>query len=190
VGGGILVLIGVGWLLEEIGVTHIAWDALLPAVLILVGLAIAIGAAQGRSHGGLTAIGVVLTVVLVLGATLTIPFTGGFGERTARPTSVDVLERAYELGVGKLEVDLSDIEPVASDVSVTVRVGVGEVRVIVSDDAAVDIRASSGIGEVIVFGGSDGGFGVDSSFRTPEVAGPVLRIEASAGIGKVEVARA
>jgi hypothetical protein len=190
VGGGILVLIGVGWLLEEIGVTRVAWDALLPAVLILVGLAVAIGAVQGRSHGGLTAIGVVLTVVLALSATLSIPFTGGFGERKVRPTSVDVLERAYELGVGKLEIDLSDIEPVAGDVSVTVRMGVGEVRVVVSDEAPVEIRASSGIGEVIVFGGSDGGFGVDSSFRTPDASGPVLRIEASAGIGKVEVTRA
>jgi hypothetical protein len=185
--GGLLVVVGTGWLLDEAGVTELVWDALLPAALILIGIVVATEALRGRSHGGLRAIGIALTIVLALDATLSIPFAAGIGERVERPTSIDALDPAYELGVGKLEVDLTGIDVVDRDASLVVRVGVGEVQIVVDEDVPVEIAVRSSIGETVLFGRQDGGFGVDSTYRTPDHPGPVLRLEASAGIGKVEV---
>jgi hypothetical protein len=47
--GALLVLVGIGWLLDESGV-GVPWRAVLPAALIAVGLATAAGAFRGRQH--------------------------------------------------------------------------------------------------------------------------------------------
>ncbi|HEV2873306.1 MAG TPA: hypothetical protein VG409_18040, partial [Actinomycetota bacterium] len=60
--GALLVLVGIGWLLDEGGV-GVPWRAVLPAALIAVGLATAVGAVRGRQHA-LMVVGVVLAVVL------------------------------------------------------------------------------------------------------------------------------
>ena len=60
--GALLVLVGIGWLLDASGV-EVPWRAVLPAALIAVGLACVAGAFRGRQHA-LMVVGVALTVVL------------------------------------------------------------------------------------------------------------------------------
>ena len=62
--GVFLVLLGLGWLLDALGVPGIDWDLILPAALILVGIGLVVAARQTTGHGGLIALGIVLTVVL------------------------------------------------------------------------------------------------------------------------------
>jgi hypothetical protein len=62
--GAMLVLVGIGWLLDANGVA-VPWRAVLPAALIAVGLATVAGSMRGRQHG-LMVIGLVLTLVLAL----------------------------------------------------------------------------------------------------------------------------
>jgi len=59
--GALLVLVGIGWLLDASGV-EVPWRAVLPAALIAVGLACVAGAFRGRQHA-LMVVGVALTVV-------------------------------------------------------------------------------------------------------------------------------
>ena len=47
--GALLVLVGIGWLLDAGGV-EVPWRAVLPAALIAVGLACVAGAFRGRQH--------------------------------------------------------------------------------------------------------------------------------------------
>jgi hypothetical protein len=47
--GALLVLVGIGWLLDATGV-GVPWRAVLPAALIAVGLACVAGAFRGRQH--------------------------------------------------------------------------------------------------------------------------------------------
>ena len=88
--GAVLVLIGVGWLLEALDVADVPWRFLLPSVLILVGLALTLGARTGR-HGGLVAVGVVLTVLVLLAGAIEVlvdvPLAGGVGDKTHTPTA-------------------------------------------------------------------------------------------------------
>jgi hypothetical protein len=86
--GLILVLIGLGWLMEALGVADVPWRFLLPSALILVGLALTLGARTGR-HGGLLAVGVVLTVLVLLAGAVEVlvdvPLAGGMGTRPIGP---------------------------------------------------------------------------------------------------------
>ena len=90
--GALLVLVGIGWLLDASGV-EVPWRAVLPAALIAVGLACVAGAFRGRQHA-LMVVGVALTVVLSLAAAgdwdLDVPWGAGSATapsgRAPRPT--------------------------------------------------------------------------------------------------------
>ena len=99
--GALLVLVGIGWLLDAAGV-EVPWRAVLPAALIAVGLACVAGAFRGRQHA-LMVVGIALTVVLSVAVAanwdLDVPLGGGVGDRTERP-AVPAELTGYELGVG------------------------------------------------------------------------------------------
>ena len=130
VAGLLLVLFGVGWLLEVLDVIDFPWDVLLPIALILVGVAIVVASRSGARPGGLIAVGIVLTGVMVIGSAIDFPFGGGVGERLERPATVSELRDEYVLGIGQLTVDLTDLSAgeLGADARTRVRVGVGDVE--------------------------------------------------------------
>ncbi len=197
--GAVLVLIGVGWLLEALDITDVPWRFLLPSVLILVGLALTLGARTG-SHGGLVAVGVALTVLVLLAGAIEVvmdvPLAGGVGDETQTPTTS--LKAEYRWGVGKMTLDLTQAQGLAGE-EIAASIVVGELLVIVPDGVSLVIDARAGLGEVNVLGTSADG--VDSSL---ECAGTsrdltcgedatrgerVLVLELEVAMGKVEVRR-
>jgi hypothetical protein len=188
-----LVLLGLGWLLEATGAVELDWGLVWPVVLILVGAVLVAAAWQGRARGGLVALGVVLALLLALG-TVEMPLTGGVGDRVERPGSLDEIPSRYELTVGKLVVDLGRLRwspaEVPGSVRVRARVGTGELLVLVGEGfPCISVRARSGLGEVVVFG--ERASGIAPEYRTEAVclAAPVLELDLSVGLGKVEVRR-
>jgi len=198
--GAVLVLIGVGWLLEALDVTNVPWRYLLPSALIIVGIALVLGARTGR-HGGLVAVGVVLTVlVLLAGAVETlvdIPLSGGVGDETRRPTTV--VEHEYHWGLGKMTLDLRQASALAGE-QIQASVVVGELIVIVPPNLPLVVTAHSGVGDVVVLGEQSGGLDVgldcvgtvaqvDCGDNSTAPAEPFLRLDLEVAIGKVEVQR-
>ena len=199
--GAILVLIGVGWLLEALDVVDIPWRFLLPSALIIVGVALAVGARTG-SHGGLVAVGVVLTVLVLLAGALDvladIPFSGGIGDKNHQPTAA--VQDEYRWGMGKMTLDLREADALAGE-EIEASVVIGELIVIVPDDVLLVITAHSGVGDVIVFGEESGGFDADlecvgtaleiscggDGALNPALAS--LRLDLEVAVGKVEVQR-
>jgi hypothetical protein len=197
--GAILLLIGVGWLLEALDVADVPWRFLLPAALIIVGVALVFGARTG-SHGGLVAVGVVLTVLVIAAgaveALVDIPFAGGVGDETRRPTTA--VEDEYRWGVGKLTIDLRDAPALAGE-EIAASVVLGELIVVVPPDLPLVITAHSGVGDVVVLGEQNGGIDVDllchgtaeevtcGDGMTPD--DPYLRLDLEVAVGKVEVTR-
>src|SRR6266511_3927481 len=107
--GALLVLVGVGWLLDANGV-DVPWRAVLPAALIAVGLATIPGALRDRQHGRMV-LGLALTLALAVGTDwgLQVTLVGGGGERveqTATPADL----RDYRLALGSLTVDLTGLQ--------------------------------------------------------------------------------
>jgi cell wall-active antibiotic response 4TMS protein YvqF len=188
--GALLVLVGIGWLLDAGGV-EVPWRAILPAALIAVGLACVAGAFQGRQHA-MMVLGLALTVVLAVAVAtdwdLDVPLAGGVGDRTERPaTPADLTE--YELGAGDFLLDLQRLQVPPGTTTVEARVGVGELVVEVPDGVTVRVLASSGLGEIQVLGEQDNGFAnrVDT---TVEAGGDRrLELDLRVGIGQVRVER-
>jgi hypothetical protein len=188
--GALLVLVGIGWLLDAAGV-QVPWRALLPAALIAVGLACVAGSFRGRQHA-LMAVGVALMVVLSVAAAadwdLDVPLAGGVGDRTERPATPAELAE-YELGVGNLLVDLRQLQVPPGTTVVEARLGVGELVVELPDGITVEVAAGSGLGEVQVLGQQEGGFGSRIDTTEGDGGDRRLRVDARVGLGQVRVER-
>jgi hypothetical protein len=188
--GALLVLVGIGWLLDAGGV-EVPWRALLPAALIAVGLACVAGAFQGRQHA-MMVVGVALTAVLSVAVAadwdLDVPLAGGVGDRTERPATPAELTE-YELGAGDFLLDLQQLQVPPGTTAVQARVGVGELVVELPEGVSARVVASSGLGEVQVLGEEEGGFAnrVDT---TVEAGGDRrLELDLRVGMGQVRVER-
>jgi hypothetical protein len=189
--GALLVLVGIGWLLDAGGV-EVPWRALLPAALIAVGLACVAGAFQGRQHA-MMILGLALTAVLAVAVAtdwdLDVPLTGGVGDRTERPaTPADLTE--YELGAGNFLLDLQQLRLSPGTVTrVEARVGVGELVVEIPDGVTVRVVASSGLGEIQVLGEQDNGFANRVDTTVEAGSNQQLELDLRVGIGQVRVQR-
>lgn len=191
--GGLLVLLGIGWLFEALDIADVPWDVLLPLTLIALGGVVVVNGRSGRSQGGLITLGVVLAVVLTVGSAIDVPLNGGVGDRSYRPSNLSELQSDYGLAIGRLELDLRDIDIPkegldASPQVVHVHLGIGQIVIHVPDGALIAVRAHAELGQVIVFGDPNGGFNVDGGFAPRVLAGTrVLTIDVTVGLGEVQV---
>jgi hypothetical protein len=63
--GTLVVLVGIGWMVDLTTDTALAWGQLLPAALLFVGIGVMYGSGR-QDVGGLVSIGVLLTVLTVI----------------------------------------------------------------------------------------------------------------------------
>jgi hypothetical protein len=186
--GAFLVVLGIGWLLETLDVVHLDWDAILPVALILVGLTLGYSAWRGQARGGLIALGIVLTGILTIGTVVDIPFGGGVGDRTERPSSTAAVPGRYELAMGKLTIDLTRLPTQGTEqITVKARVGLGQLVVLVPESVSPPVHAKVGMGDVQVFDQEEGGIAVDLDVAGEQ--GASYRLELSVGMGQVQVQR-
>ena len=179
--GAILLLIGAAWLLVTLDLVDVPIQSAMAIGLILIGGVILV---VGR-HGGLVALGVILTVMLAFMSILDVPFEGGVGERTFRPTGTPDLEAEYRMAIGRLTVDLASIEGAAVP-DVEISLGIGQVVVILPDDVPVSVEGSAGAGQVVILGSEQNGLGVEHSATENDA---VFEVRVSVGMGQVEVRR-
>jgi phage shock protein PspC (stress-responsive transcriptional regulator) len=138
-------------------------------------------------------VGVTVTVIVALVAAVSLAFAwfdvglgDGVGSREEAPASSAELKPAYELGVGDLRVDLSQIGPVTTETRVQAKVGVGELEIIVPRDVSVAVDARAKVGEVYVLNLRDDG----RNARVSTGSGGLLVIDAKVGAGQIDVIRA
>ncbi|MBU1492960.1 MAG: LiaF domain-containing protein [Actinomycetota bacterium] len=187
VAGAIMMMIGLSWLIEAAGWADVPWRGILAGALIVVGVALMLGAHRG-AHGGLIAFGIVLAVLLSLSSAIMvladIPLTGGIGEQRHHPAAT--VEDEYRWGVGSMTLDLRGAIADLDGRIIEASVAIGELIVYVPEGIPIRIEAHTGIGETRVFGEADGGFDSDIETAGPEGA-LILRLDVA--IGKVEVRR-
>ena len=191
--GLLVLLIGIAWMLEIAGaIDDIPWGYLLPAAIIVIGLGL-VADARGEAHGGLIALGVVLTVLLLIDVSVApFRFAAGdtvFGPLTERPATVDEVED-YSLFAGDLEVDLSRLDLPVGETKVQVSLFAGEITVRVPDDVAVDLTAETLFGAVRALGEKREGIGpkVEDRFGD-EDSTRVLVLDVSSFAGDIEARR-
>ncbi|MDH3259808.1 MAG: cell wall-active antibiotics response protein [Acidimicrobiia bacterium] len=191
--GALILLIGVGWMLEIAGaVDEIPWSYLLPAAVIVVGVGL-VADSRGPTHGGLIALGIILTIFLLIDVSVsTFDFTSGdivIGPRTEHPASVNDLED-YGIFAGELTIDLGDVAFPVGETEVNVNAFAGSVRIIVPDNVTVELAARTFAGEIRALGKQSEGLGpnVDETF-TGSDATRILVLDVSTFAGEIEVTR-
>ena len=163
-------------------------------VLVLIaGLLVLWGSRGGRAHrfalvvGGILAAICLLAVVTIVTAFawFNVSLGDGVGNRTYTPAAAADVKPSYELGLGKLRIDLSRVAPV-TPLHVKAHVGMGDLRVIVPSNVPVFVDAHAKAGDLYVFNqhGSGRNATVTAGF------GRRLTIDANVGAGRIDVVRA
>ena len=188
--GALLVVVGGLWLLDATGVIALEAAIVLPAVLAVIGLGLIFGAWNGP-HPGLVVAGVFVTIaVLAVAAAPPDAFHGGIGERSIVVTDQADLAATYDVGVGGLMLDLSDLTMTESaDVDVTI--GAGDMTIVLPADVPVDVSASVGAGQIDLLGEVSEGLSVSRTYTSPgfEAADMRLTLDLDIAAGNMEVQR-
>jgi hypothetical protein len=184
----LLIGAGVAAVLDGAGAVHLTVAGVLASALIVVGGALVVSTWFGRAHG-LIPIGLLLLLVTIPAATIDVPISGGIGERHFHPTTRATLQRNYELGIGRVVVDLRDAPLSGRVTSISSSVGIGELDVDVPADVRVDVRAHAGAGATEIFGRLEDGWPQDTRRITGNNQTGVLHLDLRVGAGSIHVRR-
>ncbi len=161
-------------------------------VLAILGLGMVAGAFV-RGGRGLIALAVPLSIA---GLALTVVTPGeyrGFGDLTAQPTALSQVQREYERSVGSVTVNLTSLPVTDEVVEVEARTGVGNVEVIVPEDADVIVTCEAERGNVECLGNDQQGLDIKiedlESLGNDGPGGLHIELKAEANTGNVEVRR-
>jgi phage shock protein PspC (stress-responsive transcriptional regulator) len=134
-----------------------------------------------------------LALVLPLGivSAAGIDLDGGVGDRDYRPASLTQLRDQYEVGIGSLTVDMTDVDlPANQTTDLKLDVGLGEAVLYVPANACVSSDVQIGVGAADVLDRGSDGVDVNYLEDGPAPAGrPKLHIDADVGVGVIEVVR-
>lgn len=189
VGGGVLVFIGGLWLLERTGVVDLSVTAVLAMATMVIGIALMLLSTDGP-HVGLIVFGSVLAVITLITAAAPFEgFQGGVGDRTIAVTSADEIRPDYNLAMGKLTIDLRDVDDLDAAAALSASVGTGELIVRIPEGTEIDVDARVGAGQLEILGRVIDGLGIDETYQSPgyEASGQRLNLDLQAFSGRVEV---
>src|SRR5262249_21591003 len=145
---------------------------------VFKGIAIALG----------TLIALFFVTAAVFAAIFHVHFGNGAGHRDYVVAHKQDLRSSYKLGIGDMKVDLSNVQLPPGETSVSTRVDVGNLRVIVPNGVALRIDGEAQLGQVQMLGKTADGRNVDR--HVAETGTRVLVRKAHVGVGKVQVTRA
>jgi phage shock protein PspC (stress-responsive transcriptional regulator)/predicted membrane protein len=161
--------------------------------LLIAGLVVLWATRERRAHRivvaivSLLAVGLVAAIVAVTVAFswFNVSLSDGVGKQSYRPTTIRDVRGTYDLGVGNLRLDLSQL-PATAGLHVNVRVGVGKLRVIVPRNANVVVDAKAKVGDVHAFDRHADGRDATVHAGT----NGTLYVDAEVGAGRIDVVRA
>ncbi len=133
------------------------WAGVAATALAVVAAGLLIGSLRGRGHG-LIAPGIFLSLVTLALAVTGLDSRATFGEQVWRPMTPAAVQSEYVLNGGEAVLDLSDITvPAGQTVATDVEVRAGNARVIVPQDANVEVTCSANAGDIDCLGQSRSG---------------------------------
>ncbi len=193
------VVAGILWSLRLAGVLFVSPGQILASALLVLGLGLLVGSVVGRGRWLLLAGGLLAPLVLL--SIVARPYglddwrwtdsSGRVGDITEHITDVDDVRSSYEYGAGSIRVDLSDLELDGAQREISLRLGAGELLVLVPDDVDVEVTAQVGIGQLDLGASTrtQSGLGLRGSvgMQGADGDGSTLALDLSVGVGSVEV---
>jgi phage shock protein PspC (stress-responsive transcriptional regulator) len=127
--------------------------------------------------------------VLALVLAVSIPYSAGFGDRTEQPAVPADIHQKYELGIGRLTLDLRRVRLPVGVTRTKATLGIGDLIVRVPRNATVRVDGHVQAGELDLLGHNDRGTHVHEDVVDRAGSGRVLVLDARVGLGKVLVER-
>ena len=183
--GAVIAALGAIWLLEASDTVDLDTGVWVGIVLVGIGVGV-IASPPGGARVLLIVIGLIVGLIGGALAATNVEFSGGIGDRNESPSSVDELDDPYELGIGRLELDLTELD-LDEDTTVRAQIGIGELVVIVPAARPVSVDAELGAGDIEVFDERDDGYDAEVQTDADRGVGPELRLELEGGIGGIRV---
>ncbi|GAA5001341.1 hypothetical protein GCM10025734_37060 [Kitasatospora paranensis] len=164
------------------------------AALLALGLVILVGARYGRARG-LTVPALLLALLLAGSGGSGAVLGAGLGDRTWTPAAASALQDHYALAAGDATLDLTAVDPAGGTLSSTVRLGAGDLKVLLRRDVTVRLTVRNAVGDVRLPNGERlSGTGRTRESVVPPAAGAVPRgtldLTLNVGLGDVEVVQA
>lgn len=167
VGGGVLILIGLLWLLERTGLVDISVTAVFGLATMVIGISLMLLARDG-AHGGLVVLGTILALITLITATAPFEgFQGGVGDRTIELTTVDDIATDYSLAMGKLTIDLRQVDDLRAGTTLDASVGMGDLIIRIPEGTEISVNARVGAGELEILDRVTDGLGINETYRSP-----------------------
>jgi hypothetical protein len=135
-----------------------------------------------------TLLALLLVGAAIVASTFNVHLGNGIGDRSYVVAGTHDLRSSYKLGIGDMTVDLRDVRLTSRETHVKARVDIGNLRVIVPKDVALQVRGDAQLGEVHVLAKSDDGRHAATS--VVETGRRVLILDTHVGVGQVRVTRA
>jgi predicted membrane protein len=183
--GLVLAGLGVIWLLEVSDTVDLDTGVWVGIVLVGIGIGV-IASPSGGARVLLIVLGLFVALIGGALAATDVELSGGVGDRNENPTLVDDLEDPYELGIGRLELDLTELD-LDEDTTVRAQIGIGQLVVTVPAARPVSVDAEIGAGDVDVLGEHDDGWNADVQTEADRGIGPELHLELEGGMGGIRV---
>jgi phage shock protein PspC (stress-responsive transcriptional regulator) len=162
-------------------------DTIVAIAILVAGVAIFVAAFGGGKLRWL----IVPAFATALGATgvaaANVDLHGGFKDSRLPYTDAASLKRSYEVGAGRLDLDLRSVRFPRGDTRIDARVGMGELRVRVPRDVCVATDSTVGVGSIEWFGHQSGGTDLDMTSRPAEPGTPRLVIRGRVGFGALRI---
>jgi phage shock protein C len=138
--------------------------------------------------GLLSFVSLLLIVGAIFASIFHVRVWNGVGERNYAATDVSHLNRNYKLGIGSMTLDLRHLRLPLGETDVRARVDVGNLRVLVPANVALQATAEADAGRVELLGTEGDGRDVNRSVTEPGAR--QLVVDAHVGLGSVHVIRA
>ncbi len=175
--------VGVGWLLDEAGVS-VPWRIFPAAALILIGTALLATLLGGRGRGALVGLGIISTVFAVVVGVGADRYAGPVGDRLVVP-AVAEWPVQQSISAGTVTVDLTQ-HALPEVGQLQIDVGAGEIDLILPKDSTAGIDATATAGTITVDGVKVRD-GVDLQWsKQPNTSAPV-ELTLHVGLGDIEV---
>ena len=159
-------LIGIGLLAMATVVTGSSVDLVryFGLALTIIGVGLLIGTWYGHARL-MILLGFLLLPFAIAASLIHVPFEGGFGSLEVRPTSVDDLDAEYRLAGGQIYLDLTRIEDDGEPIEVDASVAMGDLLVVLPEDAGAELNTAVGAGSLLILGDADEGTNLERRRR-------------------------
>lgn len=183
--GGLLVAIGLLAVATNVSDTNPDLGQFFGLALGVIGIGLVVGTWWGHARA-LVLLGLLLLPFAFAASLIRVPIEGGWGSHQYTPTTVEELRDEYRLVGGQILLDLTGVDGNNEPIALTASVAVGEVLVLLPENANLELDAAVGGGRLRILGDSQSGTRLQDRYVI-EGNGPQFALDLEAGLGSVRV---